>query len=73
MTATTYPATHAAAGTGHRFLHGLAAAFRGLGDAIRAAHAAESLLGLSDAELARRGLRREEIMDTVFRRYLDRD
>jgi hypothetical protein len=47
----------------------IGAALLGMSRAVRCARAAERLLALSDADLARLGLRREEVVSHVFRPY----
>jgi hypothetical protein len=45
--------------------------FRDVANAGRCAAEAERLMALSDADLARRGLRRDEIVSYAFRTHMD--
>ena len=55
----------------HRVLGGILDALSGLAAATAAAREAERLLLLSDADLARRGLARDRVVQHAFRAYLD--
>ena len=52
------------------FLRGVAERIAETSDLARCAHEAERLSALSDAELARRGIDREQIIQHAFRRYM---
>lgn len=52
------------------FLRGVATTIAETSDLARCAHQAERLAGLSDSELARRGIAREQIIQHAFRRYM---
>lgn len=47
----------------------IGAFFNRVADLLAASQEVERLLGYSDAELARRGLRREEVVPRIFDRY----
>lgn len=50
----------------------IGAFFTQVGELLVAAQEAERLLGYSDAELARRGMRREEVVPRIFDKHFAR-